>query len=79
MTDDAVFAAALALERRTRVKLVHELIVSLDEGPGLLSEAEWQQAWGEEADRRLLDIEEGRVKEVPGEEVMARVRAIVRS
>ncbi len=79
MTDDAVFAAAFALERRTRIKLAHELIVSLDQEPGPLSEAEWAQAWGEEADRRLLEIEEGRVKELPGEEVMARVRAIVRS
>lgn len=79
MTDAEVFAAALALERRSRVKLAHELIVSLDQGPVQLSEAEWEEAWGEEAERRLLEIEEGRVQGIPGEEVMARVRALVRS
>jgi hypothetical protein len=44
-----------------------------------LSDGEWNAAWADEADRRLLEIEEGRVKEIRGEEVMARVRAIVRS
>jgi hypothetical protein len=35
--------------------------------------------WGEEALRRLREIEDGTVKAIPGDEVMARVRAITRS
>lgn len=44
-----------------------------------LSETEWNEVWGEEALRRLREIEDGTVKAIPGDEVMARVRAVTRS
>ena len=36
-----------------------------------------EKAWGDEAMRRLAEIESGKVKLVPGEEVMARARKII--
>ncbi|MFZ5495677.1 MAG: addiction module protein [Verrucomicrobiota bacterium] len=33
-----------------------------------------EKAWGDEALRRIKEIEEGKVKLIPGEEAMARVR-----
>jgi putative addiction module component (TIGR02574 family) len=36
-----------------------------------------EKAWGDEAMRRLKEIEEGKVKLIPGEEVMARARKII--
>lgn len=38
-------------------------------------EQEVEEAWKEEIDRRLEDITSGSVKCIPGEEVMARLRA----
>jgi putative addiction module component (TIGR02574 family) len=77
VTDEGIFVAALALNRKERAELAHKLIVSLDEEGEELSEAEWNKVWGEEALRRLRQIEDGTVKEIPGEEVMARVRALL--
>ena len=36
-----------------------------------------EKAWGDEALRRLEEIENGKVKLVPGDEVMARARKII--
>ena len=36
-----------------------------------------EKAWGDEAMRRLAEIESGKVKLIPGEEVMARARKII--
>ena len=36
-----------------------------------------EKAWGDEALRRIKEIEEGKVKMIPGEQVMAEVRKIV--
>jgi putative addiction module component (TIGR02574 family) len=36
-----------------------------------------EEAWGREIDRRLDELESGKVQAIPGEEVMARVRRIV--
>ena len=36
-----------------------------------------EKAWGDEALRRLEEIESGKVKLIPGEEVMARARKII--
>lgn len=44
--------------------------MSLDEGP----DAEVEQAWLEEVQRRLQQIDRGEVKTVPREEVQRRLR-----
>ena len=36
-----------------------------------------EKAWGDTAMRRLKEIEDGKVKLIPGEQVMAEIRKIV--
>ena len=79
MTRSEILQAAKALPPDERLDVAREIALSAESEGAELSETEWDAAWGEEADRRLLEIEEGKVKTIPGEEVMARVRAIVRS
>lgn len=79
MTRSEIIQAAKALPPDERLSVAREIVLSAESDGAELSEAEWNAAWADEADRRLLEIEEGTVKEIPGEEVMARVRAIVRS
>jgi putative addiction module component (TIGR02574 family) len=79
MTRSEIIQAAKALPLDERLSVAREIVLSAESDGADLSDAEWNAAWADEADRRLLEIEEGRVKEIPGEEVMARVRAIVRS
>ena len=75
-TAEEIVAAALKLDRKTRAELAHQLIVSLDEGSEEVPEAEWERLWGEEADRRLQELRDGKVEETPGEEVIAKLRAL---
>ena len=76
MTDEEVVAAALKLSEKARAELASRLIRSLDEEKEDVPRAEWERLWGEEADRRLQEIEEGRVGEIPGEGVMAKLRGL---
>ncbi|MBI2512726.1 MAG: addiction module protein [Opitutae bacterium] len=56
-----------------RAELIEQLIAASaqDIDPAV------EKAWGDEAMRRLKEIEEGKVKLIPGEEVMARARKII--
>ena len=56
-----------------RAELIEQLIADTtkDIDPKL------EKAWGDEALRRLKEIESGKVKLIPGEQVMAEVRKIV--
>jgi putative addiction module component (TIGR02574 family) len=58
---------ALALSTRDRGLLIDRLIASLDEEP---VEAGAEAAWGEEIKRRVDDVRSGRVKTLPGEQVL---------
>lgn len=40
-----------------------------------LSEAEWNESWGKEAERRLAEIREGTVKTISMGDVFAEARA----
>lgn len=53
-----------------RTELIEQLIADSAKHP----DPEIEKAWGDEALRRLKEIEEGKVKLIPGEEAMARVR-----
>jgi putative addiction module component (TIGR02574 family) len=54
-----------------RLSLVERLLASLN----LPIDEEIDRLWAEEAERRVSQIEEGKVKLVPGEEVFNRIRA----
>lgn len=49
------------------------VVETLDE----LSEAEIEELWVEEAERRLDELEQGMAAEIPADEVLARVRAAI--
>jgi putative addiction module component (TIGR02574 family) len=61
---------ALELPIDKRAKLAQRLLESLDE----LSEAEAEKLWAQEAARRAREIDEGKVRLVPYEELQRRVR-----
>ncbi|MBI3479775.1 MAG: addiction module protein [Nitrosomonadales bacterium] len=65
---------ALRLTPMERGELIHRLIVSLEgepeESPQVIA-----QAWDEEIARRVADMEAGRTKWIPADEVMSRLRA----
>ena len=62
-------AEVLNLPPTERSRLLDKLLASLDPDP------EWEEAWAREADHREAEIEAGRSRWIPGEEVVARLRA----
>jgi putative addiction module component (TIGR02574 family) len=62
-----VLEKALALSTQERGLLIDQLIDSLDEGP---VEEGVEEAWDEEIKRRVDDIRSGKVKMIPGEQVL---------
>ena len=63
---------AVQLSEAERAELALALIESLD-GPAE-SEAEVEEAWRIEIDRRVAQVEQGEVELIPGDEVIRRVR-----
>jgi len=61
------------LSREERAELVDRLTIEMcsDGGP------EYAAEWVQEAERRLDELNSGKVRAVPGDEVMARARKIV--
>lgn len=64
-----VQAQAMQLTPAERNQLLERLIISLDTDP------EVEAAWEQQADQREADIEAGLAQFIPGDEVMARLRA----
>jgi len=58
---------ALALSTQDRGLLIDRLIASLDEDP---ADEGVEAAWDEEIKRRIDDIHSGRVRTIPGEQVL---------
>lgn len=56
-----------------RAALAKWIVESLDE----LSESEVEALWAKEAERRLDELEQGLVTEIPAEEVIRRTRAAI--
>jgi putative addiction module component (TIGR02574 family) len=78
-TKDAVIEMIRALpENATWADIVAEGVARFgdpaDEDENLTQE-EWEAAWEAEINRRLADIDAGRTKWIPAEEVMARLKA----
>ncbi len=68
---DKLLEEALLLPADERASLVEKLLQSLN----LPTEAEINRLWVEEAERRVSQIEAGKVELIPGEQVFARIRA----
>jgi putative addiction module component (TIGR02574 family) len=62
-----VLEKALTLSTQERGLLIDRLVESLDEGP---AEEGVEEAWAEEIKRRVDDIRSGKVKMIPGEQVL---------
>ena len=69
---DVLEAEALSLPKPERARLLDSLLASL------AHDAEWEDAWAEEADRREALIESGHAAWVNGPEAVARLRATLK-
>jgi putative addiction module component (TIGR02574 family) len=67
---EEVANAALTLPRGDRAMLADDLVASLE-----ASQAEIDEAWRIEIERRIKEIKEGKVQLIPGEQVMSELRA----
>ena len=67
---DKLLEEALLLPADERASLVEKLLQSLN----LPTEAEVNRLWVEEAERRVSQIEAGKVELIPGEQVFAKIR-----
>lgn len=70
-TFEEILNAALSLSPDERAMFADRLLESLD-GP---DQKRIDALWGEEAERRLREIEEGKVETIDGELVMQKLRA----
>ncbi len=66
---DDLIKEAISLPVELRARLVDELLKSLNP-----SQAEIDELWAVEAERRVSEIESGEVKPVPGEQVFKELR-----
>jgi putative addiction module component (TIGR02574 family) len=71
---DELLKRAMALPPEDRAAMANSLLESLDETEDEDAEA----AWGDEIKHRVDDIRSGRVKTIPGEQVLARLNALRR-
>ncbi len=69
---EALEAEVLHLPSADRSRLLDKLIASLDEDRAI------DEAWMQEAKRRDDEIESGSVQAIPGDVVLARLRALLR-
>lgn len=68
---EEILKAALNLPSDSRAELAEKLLESLDEE----KRAEIEESWVEEIERRWTEFETGKMKAIPGEEVMRSLRA----
>jgi len=64
----------LKLSSRQRARLAQRLISSLDQD----ADPDTERLWLEEAERRLRELESGRVRGIPAESVIKKVRSALR-
>ncbi|MHB1675934.1 MAG: addiction module protein [Sulfuriferula sp.] len=65
-------AEALKLTSSERAAFAQLLLASLDE------DAEFEEAWADEAERRIADVENGKVRVIAYAEALAHVRAALK-
>ena len=78
MVETDVLSAALKLSPAKRARIAQELILSLENEP-FEDPRVVEQAWAEEVQRRIDDLETGKVKGIPAEKVFADARTKVRA
>ncbi len=69
----SLLLAEIALPSDARAILSDRLAESLDSA----EDNSLKQLWAAEAQRRMADVRSGRVKTIPGEEALARVRSAI--
>ena len=69
---EVLAAEVLALPAAERSELLDRVLASLDTMP---LDSAWDQEWAEEVDRREAAIASGQAQWIPGDEVLARLRA----
>ncbi len=67
-------AEALSLSSEDRASLAHRLLLSLEE----VSDLEFERLWAEESLRRAAQVDSGKAKSIPGDEVAQKARALLR-
>ena len=67
-------AQALRLPPKDRARLAQRLISSLDPE----SDRDAEQAWVEEAERRLDELESGKIATIPAEQVLEKAHSTLR-
>lgn len=67
---DRVVDEALELPADARITLIDRILASLN----LPTQPEIDRLWAEEAERRVAEIDAGKVELVPGEEVFDKIR-----
>ena len=65
---------ALQLSEKDRAELVRKLVLSLDQP----SDAELENDWLDEAERRAKQLDSGAVRGVPAEEFLKKARALLK-
>lgn len=70
-----VLAKAMQLSPHERGLLIDRLVESLDDEP---ADPDAEEAWAQEIKRRVDDVRSGKVKLIPGEEVMQEMAARLR-
>ena len=65
-------SAAMRLPRAERARLAERLITSLDE------DSEIERTWAKEIDRRVRELRSGKAQSIPGEQVFAELKDILR-
>jgi len=70
MTIRALEKEVLDLPPRSRIRFAEKIIESIDD----FTSKEIEAAWAEETERRVKDIESGKVKGIPAAQAMAKAR-----
>ncbi len=73
MTLKELYAETKQLPREQAAELMDLLLIDTFSEP----DPDVDEAWGREIDRRLSELESGKVQAIPGEQVMAEIRKIV--
>ena len=71
---DELESKALKLSRRGRARLAQRLISSLDQKV----DADAEELWLEEAERRLGELKSGKIAGIPAEKVIKKARSTLR-
>jgi putative addiction module component (TIGR02574 family) len=72
-----VVEKALALPKKARAQLAQQLWESLEPAAEKISRKEWNQAWKAELEKRIADVDSGKVKCIPYAEARKRWNKIL--